>query len=153
MAKAKTTTKKAKTSKADKKADYIWAVGRRKRAVARIRMFQKTKKDSAIDIIVNEKPIGQYFTSPVAKLIYAEPLELTDTLDKYKVTVKVTGSGMTGQLDAIKHGIARALIKADASHRAILKSNGLLTRDSREKQKRMIGHGGKARSKKQSPKR
>jgi len=146
-------TKETPKKKTNKKAEYIWAVGRRKRAVARIRMYEKDTKSDAVDIIVNDKPVGQYFHNPVAKLTYAEPLELTKTLGKYRVTAKVEGSGLEGQMDAIKHGISRALVKADEVHRAILKSNGLLTRDPREKQKRMIGHGGSARAKKQSPKR
>lgn len=142
-----------KNSNKSTKADYIWATGRRKRAIARIRLYQKDTKDTAIEIMVNDKPIGQYFFNPVAKLTYGQPLKLTDTVGKYRVTAKVSGSGQEAQLDAIKHGIARALVKADEAHKATLKAHGLLTRDSREKQKRMIGRGGRARAKKQSPKR
>lgn len=136
-----------------KKVDYVWAVGRRKRAVARIRLYEKDKKEDAVDILVNEQPIGKYFHNPVAKLTYAQPLDLTNTIDKYRITAKVYGSGLESQLDAIKHGIARALVKADQSYRPVLKQHGLLTRDPRERQKRMIGRGGSARAKKQSPKR
>ena len=147
MAKA---TNKPTTSKND---SYIWAVGRRKRAVARIRLYEKDKKSDAIDIEVNGKPVGQYFHNPIAKLSYSEPLDLTKTTDKYRVTVKVVGSGLEGQLDAVKHGIARALVKADADHKPVLRAAGLMTRDDRKKETRKIGHGGKARAKKQSPKR
>ena len=152
--KAKAKVKKTKkVQETTKKENYIWSVGRRKRAVARVRLYEKDKKDNTIDIVVNDKPIGQYFTNPIVKLTYAEPFELTKTLDKYRVTAKVLGSGLESQLDAVLHGIARALVKADEVHRPILKANGLLKRDPRERQKRMIGHGGSARSKKQSPKR
>lgn len=145
--------KQTKTENSKKKADYIWTVGRRRTAVARVRLYEKDKKDSAVDIMVNDKPIGQYFHNPVAKQVYAQPLELTKTLDKYRVTAKVTGSGLESQLDAVMHGIARALVKADEIHKPVLRKHGLLTRDPRARQKRMIGRGGRARSKKQSPKR
>lgn len=150
MAKADSKT----TKKNEKKtANYIWAVGRRKRAVARVRLYEKDKRDDAIEIEVNGKPVGQYFHNPIAKLTYGQPLELTKTIGKYRVTAKVEGSGLEGQLDAMIHGISRALVKADESYRSALKAEGLLTRDAREKQKRMIGRGGRARAKKQSPKR
>ncbi len=135
------------------KGDYIWAVGRRKRAVARVRLYSKDKKSQNVDIIVNNKPVGQYFHDPKAKLNYAEPLRITNTLDRYSITVKVLGSGLSSQLDAMLHGISRALIKADAEHRPVLKKRGFLTRDPRERQRRMVGRGGKSRAKKQSPKR
>lgn len=134
--------------------DYIWAVGRRKRAIARVRLFtKKATKDEAVDILVNDKPIGAYFHNALVKTIFGLPLRLTKSLGKYSATVKVSGSGLDSQLDAVNHALSRALVKADAANRAILKPKGLLTRDPREKQKRMIGRGGKARAKKQSPKR
>lgn len=151
---AKTNTKPTKTQEKNQpKAEYIWAVGRRKRAIARVRLYTKDTKSKNIDIIVNDKPVGQYFHNPISKMIYGKPLELTKTLDRYRVTVKVEGSGLEGQLDAMLHGISRALVKADESFKAILKPEGLLTRDPRKKEKRAIGQGGRARAKKQSPKR
>lgn len=150
---AKATTTPNKTNSKQTKADYIWSVGRRKQAVARVRLYTKDKKDKAVDILVNDKPIGQYFHNPVAKLGFGQPLRLTDTLERYRATVKVSGSGLEAQLDAVNHALARALVKADEAHRATLKASGLLTRDDRKKQKRMIGQGGRARAKKQSPKR
>lgn len=145
----------AKKDKKKQQQDYIWSVGRRKEAVARVRLFTKKAKkgDDSVDIIVNGKPIGQYFHNPVAKMIYAKPLELTKTLDKYSATVKVVGSGLEAQMEAVMHGIARALVKADEVYRPTLREHGLLTRDDRSRQKRMIGRGGRARAKKQSPKR
>lgn len=146
------TTKK--TISNSKKADYIYSVGRRKQAIARIRLYpKKDTKNKNIDIMVNDKPIGQYFPNPVTHLHYAQPLELTKTTNKYSVTVKVIGSGPSSQLDAIKHGIARALVKADEDHRPVLRKNGLLTRDPRKRERRKVGLGGSARAKKQSPKR
>lgn len=140
-------------TKTSKKADYIWAVGRRRTAVARVRLYLKDKSENALDITVNDKPIGQYFHNPSAQVNFGAPLKKTDTVSKYRVTVKVAGSGLESQLDAVNHALARALVKADAAHRATLKPLGFLTRDARKKQKRMIGRGGSARAKKQSPKR
>lgn len=151
MAPKKTTVTNKKNN--DNADNYIWSVGRRKRAIARIRLYPKPKKEDAIDIQVNGKPVGQYFHNPVAKMTYAQPLQLTDTVSKYRVTVRVEGSGLESQLDAVKHGMAKALVKADSAYKPILRQNGLMTRDDRVKQKRMIGQGGKARAKKQSPKR
>ena len=148
---AKKVTKK--TQATNKKNEYIWAVGRRKQAIARIRLHPKDKKSKNIDITVNEKPVGQYFHNPIAKHTYALPLKLTNTIDRFKVTAKITGSGLEAQMDALLHGIARALVKADESFKPALKQAGLMTRDPRAKEKRKIGQGGRARAKKQSPKR
>lgn len=136
-----------------KDTNYFWAVGRRKRAVARVRLFRKDKKEEAVNVTVNNKPIGQYFHNQSAIDAFAKPLKVTKTVDQFYVTAKVVGSGLESQLEAVNHAIARALVKADAAYRELLKPQGLLTRDSRKKQKRMIGRGGKARAKKQSPKR
>lgn len=141
------------SSKNTTKAKYIPAVGRRKRAVARIRLHT-VSSDKDATLTVNDKPIDEYFTTiNNSKALYNKPFKLTDTAGKFMVTVKVTGSGLKSQLDAIVHGISRALIKVDESHRSSLKAEGLLTRDPRERQRRMVGTGGKARRKKQSPKR
>ncbi len=143
-------TKKTQTPT---KPEYIHAVGRRKRAIARVRLYHKTTKDNNVDITVNGLPVGQYFTIPNARLTYAKPLQLTDTLAKYSVTAKIVGSGPSSQLGAMLHGIARALVVADETYRPVLKKQGLLTRDPRKRERRKIGTGGKARAKKQSPKR
>jgi len=131
------------------KPKYIVAVGRRKRAVARIRLF-KTKGET----LVNQMPIEKYFPGKVAKTLYLEPFRSCNLLDKYYATVKVSGSGQKGQLDAVIHGLARALIKVnEEKFKPILRKKGLLTRDPRKKERRKVGTGGKARRQKQSPKR
>lgn len=129
--------------------EYIEAVGRRKTATARVRLY-----GSKGDFIVNDKVVGQYFANVInAPKIYNKPFELTKTTKKFAVTVKVSGSGIHGQIGAVKHGLARALVKFNPEFRSLLKVEGLLTRDDRMKETRKIGMGGKARRKRQSPKR
>ncbi len=142
-------TKEKKSKEKPQSKKYIWAVGRRKRATAKIRLYKKKGP-----LLVNGKPIQDYFPGEVNKVLYTEPFRTTNTLQKYSATIKVKGSGKNGQLGAVIHSLSRALVKADPEQfRPILKKRGLLTRDSRKKQKRMVGTGGKARRKKQSPKR
>jgi small subunit ribosomal protein S9 len=125
------------------------AVGRRKESVARVRLFKGNAQ-----ITVNGLPIAQYFSGPVAQKKYQTPFQLTNTLGQFTGTVKVLGGGVTGQLDAVVHGIARALEKLeDQGHRAVLKKAGLLTRDPRAKERRKFGHAHAARAMKSSPKR
>lgn len=145
------------------KRDYVAAVGRRKEAVARVRLYASVKADlkwgeepiKKGEILVNEKPIANYFPSEIQRKLYTEPLRLTNTHQQnYAITIRVTGGGMSGQLDAVIAGLSNALNKADREkHRPILKKKGLLTRDSRIRQRRKVGTGGKSRRKKQSPKR
>ena len=131
------------------KKDYTFAVGRRKTANARVRLYAKDG-----DLIVNEMPAGQYFTTKKAQLRYLEPFKATNTVGKFSFSAKVAGSGKFGQLDAVVHGVARALAKFDTeAFRPLLKKAGLLTRDPRMKERRKAGKGGKARRTKQSPKR
>jgi small subunit ribosomal protein S9 len=128
---------------------YTSAIGRRRSASARVRLF-KGRTSSTI----NEKPIEEYFPGKVFESKWKKPFELTQTLGKYYVTVKVIGGGKSGQLDATVHGIARAFSLLDKDkYRTPLKSAGLLTRDARIRERRKVGTGGKARRKKQSPKR
>ncbi len=145
-----------KTKKLTTKANYTYAVGRRKTANARVRIY-KSKSVPGMDgvqLTVNGKPAEQYFPGETAKAAYRKPFILTETLTKMSASVVVAGSGKTGQLDAVIHGIARALALLDRdAFRATLKTAGLLTRDPRTRQRRMIGTGGKARRAKQSPKR
>ena len=143
-------TRKAKTkSKIAKKKSYIYALGRRKTAVARIRLFSGKG-----ETVVNEQPIGQYFSGEVAKTIYEKPFTVTKTLGKYYATIKVEGSGKNGQLVAVTHGLARALDKENRElYHSALKQDKLLTRDARAKERRKPGQMGKARKQKQSPKR
>lgn len=144
------------------KRDYTYAVGRNKEAVARVRVYahvkdgavwegQEIKKDQ---MLVNGQAIEHYFSGPIAKSMYMKPFIITKTEGKYAVTIKVAGGGKNGQLDALIQGLARALSAIDATKfRPALKQAGLLTRDARVRQRRMVGTGGKSRRKKQSPKR
>lgn len=128
---------------------YTEAIGRRKVATARVRLY-----DQPGDFVVNGKPAGQYFDEVTgAKSYYLQPLQLADAIGKHGVSVKVSGSGIRGQLGATIHGLSRALVALKPELRAELKSAGLLTRDDRMKESRKIGMGGKARRQRQSPKR
>lgn len=125
------------------------AVGRRREAVARVRLFKGQGQ-----LTVNGKPIAEYFTGLVSQKLYQRPFELTKTTGTVSGSVKVAGGGFSSQLDATIHGISRALQILDKDgNRAILKKNGLLTRDPRSRERRKMGLGGRARAKKQSPKR
>lgn len=129
-------------------AKFVSAHGRRKEAVARVRI-QKGKGQ----ILVNDKPIDQYFPLEVATVKWQKPFVLTKSQGNWDVTIKVIGSGKNAQLDAVIHGISRGLILAEPSFRPILKRAGLLTRDPRVKERRKYGRAQKARKGKQSPKR
>ena len=132
-----------------KKINYTYAVGRRRKASARIRLF-KGKGDS----MVNGKLIAEYFPGSVNRDAWSKPFKAVDVSNNYYVPVTVVGGGKKGQLDAVVHGIARALAKEDREKfRKPIKKLGLLTRDSRVRERRKVGTGGKARRKKQSPKR
>ncbi len=131
-----------------KKEKYIFAVGKRKTASARIRLF-KGKGEN----LVNGKPIEEYFPGEAAEALWDKPFRLTDTEAKFYISAKVEGSGKNGQLEAVVHGVSRALALADPKFKISLKAAGLLTRDARERLRRMVGTGGKARREKQSPKR
>ena len=133
----------------NKKINYTYAVGRRKSSSARVRLF-KGKGESTI----NGMPANKYFGYFLNQKAWTLPFSVVDVADKYYVTVKVEGGGKKGQLDAIVHGIARALAKEDKEKfRPALKKAGLLTRDPRVRERRKVGTGGKARRQKQSPKR
>ena len=132
-----------------KKVNYIYALGRRREASARVRLH-KGKGES----VVNDKPLNDYFPGLVNETLLEQPFKLTGTQGKYYVTVRVVGGGPKGQREAVILGIARTLEKADKTkNRPPLKKAGLLTRDARKIERRKVGTGGKARRKKQSPKR
>lgn len=122
--------------------------GRRKTSKASVRLYSGSG-----GITVNGKPVDQYFPGSTAKIRYQLPFITTDTLKKYSATVVVAGGGYNGQLDAMVLGLSKCLVIVKADHKPILRQNNLLTRDSRKRQRRMIGMGGKSRRKKQSPKR
>jgi len=129
--------------------EYVESVGRRKTATARVRLYKTPG-----DFIVNQKAAGQYFANIANSHVqYNQPFVLTDTKNNYAVSAVVKGSGVVSQLDALILGISRALIKLDLNHRTVLKAQNLLSRDDRKKETSKIGMGGKARRKRQSPKR
>jgi small subunit ribosomal protein S9 len=143
-------TEKITKIKEPPKEPYIHVVGRRRTAQARVRLYPHKKGD----ILVNDLPIEQYFLGEMAKRTYLEPLRTCNVIGKYLITIKVNGSGKQGQLGAVVHGISRALIELDQEKfRPIIKDRGFLTRDSRMRERRKVGMGGKARRRKQSPKR
>lgn len=126
----------------------ISTVGRRKEAIARVRLMEGNGQ-----ITVNGKPIGEYFTGILFQKKYQKPMEITKTSGKYTISAKVVGGGRVSQIDAVVHGISRAIAKQSGEYRTLLKREGLLTRDARVKERRKYGLAGKARAKKQSPKR
>ena len=117
------------------KKTYFQRTGRRKTAVAQVRLVP----GGGGAIIINGNPYEELFSRPMHRETIAKPLMLTETLGKYNVMVKVAGGGITGQSGAISHGIARALVEADANLKPVLKQNGLLTRDSRVKERKKPG--------------
>ena len=112
----------------------LYGTGRRKKSVARVRLLPGKGK-----ITINKKSIDEYFGLETLKTIVKQPLVATDTLSKFDVIVNVAGGGFTGQAGAIRHGVARALLEADDSFRAILKAAGFLTRDPRMKERKKYG--------------
>lgn len=108
--------------------------GRRKSSVARVRLVPGTG-----NIIINERDIDNYFGLETLKLIVRQPLVLTETQGNYDVLISVEGGGLSGQAGAIRHGISRALLQADAQLRPALKKAGFLTRDSRMKERKKYG--------------
>ena len=124
----------AKTT-AKKKIQY-WGTGRRKKAIARVRLIPAG--DGVIT--VNGKSLDEYFTLDTMKFIVRQPLVLTETSAKYDVAINVVGGGYTGQAGAIRHGIARALLEVDSeAFRPALKAAGYLTRDPRMKERKKYG--------------
>lgn len=111
-----------------------YGTGRRKTSVARVRLVPGEG-----NIVINGRPLDQYFGLKTLELIIKQPLNLTGTNGKYDVLAKVAGGGTTGQAGAIRHGIARALLKVDLEYRPALKKAGFLTRDPREKERRKYG--------------
>lgn len=132
--KTATPAKKAKSAKKGNPNLYI-ATGRRKNAVARVRLIA----GGTGKITVNGHAMEDYFMLDTLKLIVRQPLKLTDTNDKYDVLVNVFGGGYTGQTGAIRHGISRALVKESETYKSELKKAGFLSRDSRMKERKKYG--------------
>lgn len=148
--KVKPVTKpKVVVAAAKKPKKYTQAIGRRRSATAKARVFEGKE-----EIVVNDKPISTYWGQPGLPALYLRPFIVTDTLGKYTATVKITGSGVIGQIGAFVHAVSRALAEVNPEvFRKPLRDADFLTRDPRMKETRKVGQAGKARKKKQSPKR
>jgi small subunit ribosomal protein S9 len=131
-----------------KNRKYFEAVGRRRRSTARVRLYPGGKGEMS----VNDLPVEEYFPGEISRIFYRRPFDVTAAEGKFDVSARVSGGGKQGQLEALVHGLARALVKADANHRTPLKKQGLLKRDPRMKERKKPGRV-KARKKRQSPKR
>ncbi len=129
------------------KKNIIWTTGRRKTAVARVRMLAGTGT-----ITVNERTLEDYFPRPTSRMRILEPFEVTETVGQYDVLVSVEGGGIAAQADAVRHGISRALISATETLRPTLRKGGMLTRDPREVERKKYGRH-KARKRPQYSKR
>ncbi len=119
------------------KNDEIWATGRRKCAVARVRMKPGTGQTK-----INGKKLTEYFPSEAVIGFVCQPLTVTDTLNSVDINANIKGGGLVGQAGALRHGIARILVKQDESLRSILKDCGMLSRDSRVKERKKPGRPG-----------
>jgi small subunit ribosomal protein S9 len=115
---------------------YYQATGRRKCAMARVRLYSD---DEPGHMIVNGKPAEEYFPRPGDLDWIAQPLQATGLAGKFSISIKVAGGGSSGQADAVRHGIARALVRSDAELRAALRRGGFLTRDARVKERKKPG--------------
>ncbi|HEY2084097.1 MAG TPA: 30S ribosomal protein S9 [Verrucomicrobiae bacterium] len=122
---------------ADTKTSEFLGTGRRKTSIARVRLSSGTGK-----VTVNGRAFETYFPTDSLRMVVQQPLTLTGNVDKFDVRVNVTGGGPTGQAGAVRHGIARALLHADANLRPSLKAEGLLTRDPRMKERKKYGQPG-----------
>jgi small subunit ribosomal protein S9 len=126
---------------------YYHGVGRRKSAIAQVRLYTQPG-----GIVINGKPLEEAFPWEAWQDVVKEPLKVADALDKYSVQAKVIGGGVVGQAGAVRHGIARALVVLDESLRTALRKKGLLTRDARVKESKKYGLK-RARKKQQYSKR
>ena len=122
------------------KVKYLHAVGKRKTAIARVYMKPGTGL-----ITINKRPMDVYMLRDTSKMVIMQPLELTDTVGKYDILVNVLGGGLNGQAGAIRHAISRVLAETDPDMRKVLKTNGLITRDARKKERKMYGLAGSRR--------
>jgi small subunit ribosomal protein S9 len=113
---------------------YFYGTGRRKKSVARVRVYPGTGA-----ITVNGKDINEYFGLETMNLIINQPFEVTGTVGKYDIVANVVGGGFSGQAGAIRHGLARALVLADEANKPLLKKAGFLTRDPRMKERKKYG--------------
>jgi small subunit ribosomal protein S9 len=115
----------------------IWATGRRKRAIARVRLITGSG-----DIQVNKKPIEEYFDRPTLKMLIMQPIEAANVGNKFNIIATVKGGGKSGQAGALRHGISRAIALTGEELRIILRKKGFLTRDPRKKERKKYGQKG-----------
>ncbi|OQY67368.1 30S ribosomal protein S9 [Microgenomates bacterium UTCPR1] len=149
-------------AKKTKNLEYYEAVGRRKTSVARVRLYLTGKDKTTVvngqklkagEVVINKKPLEKIFTEEYKRNFITSPLKALNSEERFVVSIITKGGGKNGQLEAVVHGISRALVLADEGNKTSLKKLGLLTRDPRKKERRKVGTGGKARRTKQSPKR
>ncbi|MBO4316676.1 MAG: 30S ribosomal protein S9 [Mailhella sp.] len=115
-------------------AQFDYGTGRRKTATARTRLYSGTGS-----IEINGRAMEEYFPRKTLQMVVRQPLVLTKTADRFDIKVNVKGGGVSGQAEAVRHGISRALLKVDPEFRALLKKAGFLTRDSRKKERKKYG--------------
>ena len=118
-----------------------YATGKRKTSIARVWM-----KPGTGEIVINKRPLDVFFGRETSKMVVHQPLELTDNLGKYDISINVCGGGISGQAGAIKHGITKALLEINPELRAVLKQAGFITRDSRIKERKKYGRAGARKS-------
>lgn len=123
-------------------SNYFYGTGRRKKSVARVRVYS----NGTGKITINDRDIDEYFGLETLKLIVRQPLALTGTEEKFDIVCRVNGGGVTGQAGAIRHGLSRALLQADEAFRPALKKAGFLTRDPRMKERKKYGLKGARRA-------
>ena len=117
--------------------NVIWATGRRKRAIARVRLLTGTG-----EIEVNKKPLEEYFERPTLKMIVMQPIQAANIGNKFNIIATVEGGGKSGQAGALRHGISRAIALTSEELRVLLRKKGFLTRDPRKKERKKYGQKG-----------
>ena len=120
---------------------YFYGTGRRKKSVARVRVYPGTG-----NVTINDRDINDYFGLETMKLIINQPFGVTETIGKFDIVANVNGGGFSGQAGAIRHGVARALLSADETYKPLLKKAGFLTRDPRMKERKKYGLKGARRA-------
>ncbi len=117
--------------------NVIWATGRRKRAIARVRLLAGSG-----EIVVNKKPLEEYFDRPTLKMIIRQPIEAANVGNKFNIIATVKGGGKSGQAGALRHGISRAIALTGEELRVLLRKKGFLTRDPRKRERKKYGQKG-----------
>ncbi|MFW7377967.1 MAG: 30S ribosomal protein S9 [Oligoflexus sp.] len=118
-------------------AKPVHAVGKRKTSIARVYLEPGQGK-----IVINKRDIDEYYIRATSKMVIRQPFELTNNVGKFDVKINVRGGGLSGQAGAIRHALSRALASIDPEYRSVLKSQGLITRDARKKERKLYGQRG-----------